>query len=549
MLINKVAFFGNFQTQNKNSLKNEKIHSEAEQKKYPMPTAAHYASSLSFNGGYSIDLKKTIEKLEEYETKHQEKIFPPLVKEKAKDVIESGNPDDLTLIDIHKQVYSDVSSIDNLEDLKLFYPEFEGVKSVGDVEFNKGSFIDKVQNNEFASFNAENELSLDLVKLLYAEGLSTNDIKEYTGGVSIYPTAVKLGVPLLNPQYAHILKFSDKEYNERLTRVMSENSKDSKERKLQNGEPVFIPRRPLTEEHKAHISESLKKYYEENPEKLFELSKRQREFYAENPDRAEKFTQVLLLAWKNSYSVKKALSKHFKKELGREVSSEQLNPLTIEGENKNILKSFWKRNPWAKDVFSKNMKKAWEKVKSEDIEAKKETIDEYTKYNTLKTVPTGFIADFDNWKKENGITEPTAHNPIFREDQDFENRELLESTQKLIGKFCDEHLYIQDAMADTYSITTLELADFVDGKFGKSKNTEERAFAGHMKNYIYKELMALNGEKGYLTTEEAGDFYQTIYTLCINLKNKQILDFLSKKVDENYIKYKKMHTKKASSNS
>lgn len=41
---------------------------------------------------------------------------------------------------------------------------------------------------------------------------------------------------------------------------------DIKAQKADN-EPVYIKRGPLSAEHKKHISEGLKKYYQEHPEK------------------------------------------------------------------------------------------------------------------------------------------------------------------------------------------------------------------------------------------------------------------------------------------
>lgn len=546
MFVNKIGFFGNFQTQNKNNnLKNEKAPQiEPARGKYIMPTAAHYASNLSFTGGYSINLKETVENLEKYEKTHCKEIFPPNVKEKAKEVIKGGNPDDLTLIDIHKEVYNDVLDIDNLEDLKLFYPEFQNVKSVGDINFNKGSFIDRVQNNELEHFNPKNELSLDLVKLLYAEGLSINDIKKYTGGINIYPSALKLGVPILSQQYAHVLKFSDKEYNERLTNVMSNSMKDAKERRAQNGEPVFIPRGPLTKEHKDHISEGLKKYYEENPQKAFDISKRQREFFEANPDKAELFTEVMELTWKKSYSLKKALSKHFGKELGRELNSAELNPLTIAGENKNVMKSFWDKNPWAKEEFSKNMTLAWAKVKENDI-----------KFHTVKSFPEGFVREFEKWKKENGIEQKTELNHVVRNGEICGDSGDLTTTKELVDKFCDENVQIQNVMADVYSITAYDLAKCIEKE---TKGIASPANEGKvmLMQFINQELQELisnkkinpeNGmtESGYVTSEEAKTLYQMACGLCTEQKLKPYLSFLHNKLDENYEKYSKLHLKGA----
>ena len=113
------------------------------------------------------------------------------------------------------------------------------------------------------------------------------------------------------------MKLSDPEYNERLTKEMTEKRLASLDRKAQenDGEPVFIKRGPLSEEHKKHISEGLIKYYQQNPEAIYNLSERQRKFYEENPDRARILSRVTTKAWYifGADKIKAAMSAFMKK--------------------------------------------------------------------------------------------------------------------------------------------------------------------------------------------------------------------------------------------
>ena len=75
----------------------------------------------------------------------------------------------------------------------------------------------------------------------------------------------KLHIPIADRDYGHILKLSDAQYNERLTREMTEKRLAALDRKAQlnDGEPVYIKRGPMSKEHKERISEGLKKYYQQ----------------------------------------------------------------------------------------------------------------------------------------------------------------------------------------------------------------------------------------------------------------------------------------------
>jgi hypothetical protein len=89
------------------------------------------------------------------------------------------------------------------------------------------------------------------------------------------------------------LKLSDREFNERITKAISQNRFENADRKAQKGEPVYIPStrkgKPLSPEHRHKISESLVLYYAENPERINEQSERQKAYFRENPDQAEFF--------------------------------------------------------------------------------------------------------------------------------------------------------------------------------------------------------------------------------------------------------------------
>lgn len=322
-----------------------------------------------FCGGYSINLKETYNHLSEND-------YPGGIKAKVEETLE--NPDNTkTLYDVHFEKYKGINDCFDLEELKEKYPEFNGVISAYDADTKDKSFLNKWQNNESELFPSGEDLTLQLIKLYWGQGFSLNDLSKQIKnisnedkGINLYYTMTKkLNIPLMNSRYANVLKLSNKEYNDKFTQALSIKLKEAKEAKQQarDGEPVFIPTRHLSESHKQHISESLKKYYSENPEAVYKMSERQKEFYKNNPDKAEEFSEVLDFAFNNTHegkSVKKQLSKFFKKHYMNISDKELDNPSNFSKEQTNLMEKFWQINAWAREKFSIAMKKGWQARKT-----------------------------------------------------------------------------------------------------------------------------------------------------------------------------------------
>ena len=301
--------FYNYQQQN--STPHTKTTENIPQQYGTLPSTRQY---LSFTGGYSLNLAETIKNLDKLAQKDSS-IYPKNIREWAGMILESGNKAKQTLIGIHKKYYETLKNCTTLDDARNKFPEFAEVLSDAQVKFTEGSFGDEVKKGSLEYFSKDEDLSLQLLKLYYGEGFSLNDLKNYTGGKYIYYTMKKLNIPLQSRHYGHILKISDPEYNERLTAEMTYKRRLSLDKKAKaEGEPVYIPRGPLSKEHREHISEGLKKYYQENPERIWAMSAKQKEFYRQNPEKSEEFSRVLKRAWNifGADRIKGALSKFLK---------------------------------------------------------------------------------------------------------------------------------------------------------------------------------------------------------------------------------------------
>lgn len=361
--------------------------------KLPALTSAQY---LAFTGGYSLDLASTIKNLDKLAQK-KSNVYPPQIREWAGIILEEGNKAKETLIDIHKKFYESLKDCFTLEEAKKKFPEFKDVIPASGVKFQDGSFLDDAANGRLEYFDTEEDLSLQLLKLYWGEGFSINDLRRYSGGKDISYAMKKLNIPLAEPTYGKILKLSDPEYNERLTREMTAKRMEALDRKAQEatGEPVYIKRGPLSEEHRRHISEGLNRYYENNPEAIYNLSERQRQFYIDNPEKAKILSRVTTKAWYifGADRIKSAMSAYMKKNGIHTFNISKLeDPIKFTKEESKMMKKFWADNDWAKKSFSKNMSYAWKKVKEE----------QNIVYN-IRVAPKNWITKMIEWGRKNGI--------------------------------------------------------------------------------------------------------------------------------------------------
>lgn len=425
LLVNTQTPKRNIKSQNTDKTTNTTTPSE----KLPLLTSEQY---LAFTGGYSLDLASTIKNLDKLAQK-KSNVYPPQIREWAGIILEEGNKTKETLIDIHKKFYENIKDCFSLDEVKKKFPEFKDVISSRNVEAQQNSFIDDFQKGKLEYFDNDEDLSLQLLKLYWGEGFSINDLRQYSDGKNISYAMKKLNIPLTDQTYGKILKLSDPEYNARLTKEMTAKRMASLDRKAQEatGEPVYIKRGPLSEEHKKHISEGLLKFYENNPEAIYNLSERQKEFYTQNPERAKIMKRVANKAWNifGADRIKSAMSAFMKKHGIHTFEVSKLeNPLEFTKEESKMMKKFWADNDWAKKSYSKNMTFAWKKVKEEQ--------------STIYTIPVGaklFVKQMIKWADEKlGIkltedfftakfnpNDPTKH--IQNPDINFFSRGFVES--------------------------------------------------------------------------------------------------------------------------
>ena len=411
-----------------------------------LPSTKDY---LSFTGGYSLNLAETIKNLDKLAEKNFS-VYPKNIREWAGMILDSGNTAKQTLIDIHKKYYEALKNCTSLNEVKAKFPEFSDVKSDKDVMFSKNSFGEAVKAGEIECFDKNEDLSLQILKLYYGDGFSLNDLKKYTNGKDIYYTMTKLGIPRQNQTYGYILKFSDPEYNERLTAEMTYKRRLALDKKAQaEGEPVYIPRGPLSKEHCEHISEGLQKYWRENPERMLYMSEKMKDFYRQNPEKSEELSRVMKKAW-NVYGadrIKGAQSK-FMQSKGFKNFQAEANPVDLTKEQSKAMKQFWGSNEWARKAFSKNMEYAWKKVKEEN-----------ELHYIVNITPNGYRKHFYQWAKENNIDTSNLnfdmiYYPFNKTKNDIDRSELSVYTRRFAVEAGGDE---PSKIADAYLLSVLQV--------------------------------------------------------------------------------------------
>ncbi len=478
----------------------------------------NFAHSLAFYG-YSTNLAQSVKELNQYENVNGIEEIPPRVKSLAFDILKDGNKDDLTMIDVHKRAYYDVTLAESLDELRDSFPEFENVISINELEEppSNGSFLKEVIEGKNKYFDNKEDLSLQLIKLYWGEGYSLKDLAAYTNIEvgKLYSAMRTLNIPRRPKLYGHILKRSDKDFSARLAESFA--IKYAQRYEKEHGH-IHIPRGPLTKEHREKISESLLQYYLENPDKAYLQSNRIKEFYNNNEYASEVFSLVLFEAWRlgSSKNVKKALKEFFA--LKRKVSSMDDNALeTVLSLNNNstektvLMKEFWDTHPKEKKAFSASMKSAWKSV-SAIVEAEKNK-----EYVSIPYLPEDVAKDIMRYLEKEG-----------KSMNDFENKFLYTKKinlltppieyRKAINEYFENNEYKRTLISEIIVATAIHTYNIIkkDPQYNNDKSLRE----------IKKITESFATRKGDIRDFSANYFFSLYMFICNELHRMNKNDIL-----------------------
>ena len=529
MKISSINNFNNIKYSNtKNNLpylKNNQIVSYKNYAKMPS-TNQYLAINPAFTGGYSLSLLETVKNL-------NDASYPPDIKALAQEVLDNGNPENKTLINVHKAKYGKINQMKSLDEVKAAYPEFNDVLSDENVQYNANSFIDDVRNGKLEWFDEDTDLALQLLQMYWADGFSINDLKEYTNGKDIDGTFKKLNIPKLNSTYANVLKLSDKKYNERFTSEMYKRLKGIERKKAEKRDGVYIPRGPMPDEQKKKISEGLIKHYAEHPEKLIEMSERMKQYYKEHPEERENLSDVLEISWnlREARSVRKALSKFLSK---KDITPDEFAKLNLT-ENKmegNTLKDFWNRMPWAKKQWSACMTKGWEihRKQKEKEEDKKNLI-------SIAMYPPSMERNMISWFKSNGynldkIDDLKAYVRLDGREMPSRDKYTSKAVSAYLNEF-DKNGEIQASM-----LHLCLLRSFGDIYYSKTLSDATRIATCE---YLMDELQMEpdKADVNEMTISDVTNIYARIYSMASEDGVKEIIDILENNLEKSYLAVQK----------
>ncbi len=524
----------NYNNNHTKPIKNTPQETNSKSEKLPLPTTKQY---LAFTGGYSLDLAETITNLDKLAQKYPD-IYPQHIREWAGIILEEGNKQKDTLITIHKKLYENIKECFTLKELKDRFPEFRNVKSAQEISAREGSLLDELQKGNLEYFNTEEDLSLQIIKLYWGEGFSLNDLKQYTKGKDINHLMEKLNIPKVNRHYGHILKFSDPEYNERLTKQMVQKRIEALDIKAQkaDSEPVYIKRGPLSTEHKKHISEGLKRHYQQHPEKIFTMSERQKQFYKDNPEQAELIHRVMVKAWNifGADRIKQALAKFMKGKNFSELKSSDIeSPYTLTREKSKAMQQFWASNEWAKKSFSKNMEYAWKKVQQEQ-----------DMFYTVDLTPNLFKQRFFAWAEKQGIdTEKLSFEDLkYYPHKPELNIPKASSVSKYTREFIDSCPGDESQkMANSYQLSLLKFGKELKSIEKSKESNETKEIALYLRKFLHETLFdesrTYNGlppTRSYDAQEIQRIYVKTLTTLMDKHENK-LIKRLNQLLNESFI--------------
>ncbi len=505
---------------------------------------------LAFCGGKSLNLAQTYNQIKTFGA------FPSDIEENITEELKKGNPKNKTLIDIHREKYDFLNQMDSLEEAKLFFPEFSEVLSDSEITYYKNSFIDKVKSGKLEYFDSDKDIALQLLQIYWGDGFSLNDIKNNFTNTELYNVFKKFNIPLQDSTYAHYLKLSDKKYNERFSALLSQKISESKAKstKKQENSQNFetkIPkekttRKPLSEEHRRKISQSLIEYYKQNPREAAEITEESLKCYKSKEEK-EIFSQIMIRAWNYNECrpVKKAMSKYMK----RDISDSEIKDLTQEDSilRKN-LSGFYKKNPWAKAQLSKAMKKSWER--------QRELNDLGLNFDfaaQVRMFPTQIAQELEKLSKISGLAK-NAQYYYLADERDLKNLggycivpETNDEEKEKIAQILNENTNnLTTEFADILFITIINYYEDLINNAKKNNNFDENF--KKIDKYLYDNFF-----KSYEENRRR-DFdinkLQVIYSnlmlfFCYEQKNIKEINKLNAKLDESYKQYKQNGVEKS----
>ena len=261
-------------------------------------------------------------------------MLPKRVLHQAQNRLKKSFPTQLSLKEIHQQIYSKILNCTTLEKVKELFPEFS--KILPEVEFKKDSvysknFKEKIPNN----------FALRMLQEFWGNLKSKKEVTESLGlknRTSLDWALKKIGFISYAPNYLKLIQASDVEGNNLIA---------SKTKAWNTKHPE------LMQEHNKHAAQAWKK--ESN--KLAQ-AKRMKEYDKKHPERREKISENMKQAWAICPEIRIALAEFTKNEtpyikdiLRKHSQGIKLTKTELQAK-KAYYKRFWEKHPEYKKMLA-----------------------------------------------------------------------------------------------------------------------------------------------------------------------------------------------------
>lgn len=281
-------------------------------------------------------------------TKH-EKLLPERISLVIKEVLSENLTELPTLRELHDKTYKGLYDAETLDEVKAFFPEFAQVKDFTEIakKFSRSARVisQKMPVSEF---------SLDCLKKIWS-GMPQEEITKYYGFSCrdvLSKICKNLNIPKPEGNYLVLLKTSTEEGN----RIVAEKTRRNIDICMKN--LAFANIANKTPEARAKQAASMRKFYDEHPE------------------RREEVSLISKAAWDKCPHIKKAMSvfSRFQPSGVLKIIQKQKDGVNLSKKESQIIldfyKRFWSKFPNLKKDFS--LAKSQAKRELDELKLKKE---------------------------------------------------------------------------------------------------------------------------------------------------------------------------------
>ena len=294
------------------------------------PISFYTQQPMTFQGrGKPIDLKYAVEKRAD--------LIPSRVLEEARKVLQSGGTESLR--DIHLRLYKPLLGYTTMEEVRKYYPEFDGIKD--SVVFER----DTVRKRKFEERTEDINFPLKMLQELWGRLKTKDEVAQELGMVnrtSLDWALENIGFVYYPKNYKTLLKASDERGNREIAQKTT--AWNALHPDLMYARNRHAAQGCKTPEYRAAQAQRMYAYDKEHPERREKISEANRRAWARCPEIRESMAEF---ATRESAFTRKVIM--------RSIAGEKLSACECRAEL-GFYKRFWAAHPELISVWAKAKK-------------------------------------------------------------------------------------------------------------------------------------------------------------------------------------------------